>query len=68
MNADNYQGNTLAAERLLTPAEVAALLRVSSKTPSRWALAGKLDCVRTPGGHRRFREADVLALLNGPRS
>ena len=65
---DNHQGNIPAADRLLTPAEVAAMLRVSSKTPSRWALTGKLDAIRTPGGHRRFREADVLALLNRPQS
>jgi len=38
--------------RLLTPAEVAAMLRVDPKTVTRWARAGKLSSIRTPGGHR----------------
>jgi excisionase family DNA binding protein len=49
--------------RLLTPAEVAVMFRVDPKTVSRWALQGKIASVRTPGGHRRFRESDVRALL-----
>jgi excisionase family DNA binding protein len=40
--------------RLLRPREVAALFQVSPKTVTRWARAGKLECVRTLGGHRRF--------------
>jgi len=56
------------AEPLLTPSEVAALFRVDPKTVTRWAKAGKLSAIRTLGGHRRFRESEVLALLNdGPR-
>jgi excisionase family DNA binding protein len=51
--------------RLLTPAEAGALFRVDPKTVARWAKAGKLTSVRTPGGHRRFREDEVLALLRG---
>jgi excisionase family DNA binding protein len=50
---------------LLTPAEVAAFFRVDSKTVTRWAKAGKLTSIRTLGGHRRYREAQVLALLAG---
>jgi excisionase family DNA binding protein len=49
-----------AAERLLTPAEVVAAFRVDPKTVTRWAKAGKLSSVRTLGGHRRYREAEVL--------
>lgn len=48
---------------LLTPAEVAVLFRVNTKTVTRWARAGKLATVRTLGGHRRFRRDDVLAQL-----
>jgi excisionase family DNA binding protein len=51
------------AETLLTPAEVAALFRVDPKTVTRWAKAGKISAIRTLGGHRRFREAEVLELL-----
>jgi excisionase family DNA binding protein len=50
-------------ERLLTPAEVAAMFRVDPKTVTRWARAGKLSSVRTLGGHRRYREAEVHAFL-----
>lgn len=51
------------AEALLTPAEVAALFRVDPKTVTRWARAGKLNSLRTLGGHRRYRETEVLSLL-----
>jgi excisionase family DNA binding protein len=51
------------AEALLTPAEVRALFRVDPKTVVRWANAGKLTAVRTPGGHRRYREREVRELL-----
>ncbi|MGH3423912.1 MAG: BldC family transcriptional regulator [Nocardioidaceae bacterium] len=50
-------------DRLLTPGEVARLFRVDPKTVTRWANAGKLPSVRTLGGHRRFHESDVRALL-----
>ncbi len=48
---------------LLTPAEVAALFRVDPKTVTRWAQAGKIGSIRTLGGHRRFRQSEVRALL-----
>lgn len=55
---------TIAEENnLLTPAEVAVLFRVNTKTVTRWARAGKLATVRTLGGHRRFRRDDVVAQL-----
>jgi excisionase family DNA binding protein len=50
-------------EVLLTPAEVAALFRVDPKTVTRWAKAGKLTAIRTLGGHRRYRQSEVLGLL-----
>ena len=56
------------AEALLTPAEVGALFRVDPKTVTRWAKAGKLTSVRTLGGHRRYRESEVRALLRGAGS
>ncbi|ACU95382.1 BldC family transcriptional regulator [Saccharomonospora viridis] len=49
--------------RLLTPGEVAALFRVDPKTVTRWATAGRIGSIRTPGGHRRFRESEVNQLL-----
>lgn len=54
---DNY-------DELLTPGEVAKCFKVDPKTVTRWAAAGKLASIRTPGGHRRFRASEVKALLN----
>ena len=55
----------LPPDQLLTPSEVAHLFRVDPKTVTRWAQAGKLTAVRTLGGHRRYREAEVRAMLRG---
>jgi len=52
-----------AAEHLLTPGEVASLFRVDPKTVTRWASAGRIGSIRTPGGHRRFRESEVRSML-----
>jgi excisionase family DNA binding protein len=49
----------------MTPGEVAALFRVDPKTVTRWAASGRISSIRTPGGHRRFRESEVQALLRG---
>ena len=48
----------------MTPAEVAAIFRVDPKTVTRWAKAGKLTSIRTLGGHRRYKDSEVKALLN----
>jgi excisionase family DNA binding protein len=52
-----------AREELLTPSEVASLFRVNPKTVTRWARAGKLNAIRTLGGHRRFRRSEVEQFL-----
>lgn len=41
------------------------MFRVDPKTVTRWAKAGKLSAIRTLGGHRRYRESEVRALLAG---
>ncbi len=53
----------LGEDRLLTPAEVAEKFRVDPKTVTRSAAADRISSIRTPGGHRRFRESEVRALL-----
>lgn len=50
-------------EPLLAPGEVAAMFGVDAKTVSRWERTGRLTCVRTLGGHRRFPRAQVEELL-----
>ena len=54
---------SIEQEVLLTPAEVASLFRVDPKTVTRWAKSGKLTSIRTLGGHRRYKESEVKALL-----
>lgn len=54
---------TISINPLLTPAEVAAAFRVDPKTVTRWAKAGKLSSIRTLGGHRRYLETEVRAML-----
>ena len=56
--------DVLNDDPLLTCVEVAALFRVDPKTVSRWAKAGRLQSIKTPGGHVRFRRSDVEPLLN----
>lgn len=55
-------------EVLLTPAEVAAMFKVDPKTVTRWAKLGKLSSIRTLGGHRRYKQTEVLGLLNNQAS
>jgi excisionase family DNA binding protein len=50
-------------DALLTPSEVAAMFRVNPKTVTRWARAGKISAIRTLGGHRRFRAAEIRRFL-----
>ena len=64
MSQSNYSPLSASnQEKLLTPAEVASLFRVDPKTVTRWAKAGKLTSIRTLGGHRRYKESEVKALL-----
>lgn len=59
---------SVEVDALLTPAEVAVILYVDPKTVTRWAMAGKISCLRTPGGHRRFLRSEILALGTVVRS
>ena len=47
----------------LTPREAAKVLGVSIRTLYRWEDDGLINPRRTPGGHRRYRLADIEALL-----
>jgi len=47
----------------MTPGEVARLLHVSPKTVNRWAHEGRIPCIVTLGGHRRFPRDAVEAAL-----
>jgi excisionase family DNA binding protein len=54
--------NLSKPEKLLTPAQVARRFAVDPKTVTRWARAGLLPSIVTPGGHRRYRESVVDSL------
>lgn len=56
-------------DELLTPQRAAARLGITADTIRRWANDGVLPSVRTrPGGHRRFRSADVDQLIEQTRA
>lgn len=51
-------------ERVYTTVDLAKVCKVSLRTVIRWVDEGKLTSFRTPGGHRRVREADLLTFLD----
>ena len=53
----------LTEPRYLRTAQVAELLHVSPKTVSRWAQEGRLPYLPTLGGHRRYPDREIRALL-----
>ncbi|WP_287414757.1 helix-turn-helix domain-containing protein [Thermomicrobium sp.] len=53
----------VAGNQWLSIEEAARLLGVGQSTLRRWSDAGLVPVYRTAGGHRRYREADLLALL-----
>jgi excisionase family DNA binding protein len=54
----------MAPSTPLTTGQVAEMFGVTAETVASWADTEKLPSFRTPGGHRRFRPADVDALLS----
>lgn len=50
-------------QELLTSTEIARLLGVGPTTVKRWADAGVIRCIKTPGQHRRFPRSEVDRLL-----
>ncbi len=52
---------------LMTSAEVATVFRVDLRTVRDWADGEVLECLRLPGGHRRYFRAQVEALARGEK-
>lgn len=48
----------------LTPREASDILGFHQRTLRRWADRGRVPCIRSDGGHRRFHRDDVLKLLD----
>ena len=60
---DDEQRAALA--RWVNMARACEVLGVNESTVRRWADAGQIRCFRTPGGHRRFSERELLDLVEG---
>ena len=43
--------------------ELANILGVNVSTVKRWADSGKIDCVKTKGGHRKFHIQHLRTLI-----
>ena len=52
-------GNSLASGGFLTRSQVARMFGVSASTVTRWARAGLIQAIRTPGGQYRFRAEEI---------
>ena len=52
-----------AGDELLTGRDVQRLLNISQATLDRWSKTGRLQPLRLPNGYRRYKRADVVALL-----
>ncbi len=44
-------------------AEATRIVGVDASTLRRWELDGLISSTRTPGNHRRYRRADLIALI-----
>lgn len=53
----------MARPRQYTTHDVARLIQVDPSTVAKWIDADRLVAFRTPGGHRRIRQADLVAFL-----
>jgi excisionase family DNA binding protein len=58
-------GHRNGQDRWLTLGQACKLLNVDESTLRRWADAGQVRTFRTPGGHRRFADRDVRAIVQG---
>lgn len=54
--------------RWLSINEACERLGVDQSTLRRWSDAGKIPVFRTPGGHRRYAEDDLVSLVGGRRA
>jgi excisionase family DNA binding protein len=49
--------------KFYTTKQTAEFLNVAASTIVRWDFEGKIHPLRTPGGHRRFTEEELLRVL-----
>lgn len=51
---------------LLSSTQAATMLGVHAASVKRWSDQGKIKCIRTPGGHRRFLRSEIEAIRRAP--
>jgi excisionase family DNA binding protein len=51
-------------EILYSTEDLAKMFRVGKSTIKRWTDEGKLQCFKTPGGHRKFKPSNVHDFIN----
>jgi len=49
---------------LLSTVEVSHMLKVNESTVKRWTDKGTLKCIKTPGGHRKYKMKDVVSFMD----
>ena len=54
----------MSNKEFLRPKEVREILKISDKTIYNWEKSGKLTCIRTRGGERRFLRTDIFPDFN----
>ncbi|AOY83437.1 IS607 family transposase [Moorena producens JHB] len=52
----------------LTPIEAQKKYGYNPRTLARWAEAGKIECIKSPGGHRRYLASSIERLIEGEDS
>lgn len=52
------------SEKLISPKEASKMLGVSLSCLRNWEKAGKIKCVKTLGGHRRFKLEEIKRIIN----
>ncbi len=67
MTTSRPEGEERIPTRWVSLARACELLGVNESTVRRWADAGEIQVFRTPGGHRRFAEGELLAMVEGGR-
>ncbi|MFH0838664.1 MAG: HD domain-containing phosphohydrolase [Candidatus Omnitrophota bacterium] len=61
---NNTNGNQKNNNVFMTPAQAARLLHVSLATLKKFIYSGKLNTLKTPGGHHRILRNDLFAMLH----
>ena len=49
-------------DKLLRPEEASKILNITQQSLINWTDKGKIECIRTKGGHRRFLLSSLLPL------